>query len=336
VTIGCVAIVVSAAPRAPAADLPPFGVASLSTAVGGDQAAYDADANAVKSVGANWIRINVLWHKVEPSPGVFEWEAIDKAVQAGTAASLQILAVISGPAPVWAQGPGTDPLANGSLPASPDTFGAFARALAVRYSTAIKAWEIWNEPNIPHYFQPVDVGEYVSLLRAAYESIHAVQRDATVLSGGLSSTNTGIAANDFLDQMYALGAKPYLNAVALHPYTFPNTVSDDPSKRFEMVGRAYASMVRNGDGEKKIWITEYGQATGTSPDAVDENKQADVIIDFMRRVSGVRYLGPSFIFTTHDIGTDPSVFDFNFGLFRSDFTEKTVVARLRQLAGRPG
>ena len=101
-----------------------------------------------------------------------------------------------------------------------------------------------------------------------------------------------------------------------------------------MLENAYTTMSNYGDSGKKIWVTEYGQATGTSEIAVDEEKQAAILTDFLQKAEGVRYLGPPFLFTTRDLSEDPSISDFNYGLYRMNFTEKVVVQHLRQLTGQ--
>ncbi|ORV45697.1 hypothetical protein AWC02_12285 [Mycolicibacter engbaekii] len=311
---------------------PPFGVASVATMWSDSPQGYADEARSIRDAGAGWIRIIVQWHKIEPSSGAYDWSTGDNAVQAASAAGLSILMCISGPAPVWAQAPGADPNAVGSPPADPVAFGQITRAIADRYKSAVGAWEIWNEPNAPEFFTPVDVGRYAALLREAYVNIHAAAPQAIVMSGGLSSSNSGIDSVDFIQQLYANGAGDALDAIALHPYTYPYSITEDPLGRGAAVAQVRQLMAARGDGRKKIWITEYGQATGTSPFAVPGERQAEILVAFLQWASSLGYLGPPFLFTSRDLSPDTSNADFNFGLYGVDYAPKPAVEAIKTLA----
>lgn len=310
----------------------PFGVASVATMWSNSPQGYADEARAIRGVGAGWIRIVVQWQKIEPTRGNYDWSTGDDAVQAARAAGLNILMCISGPTPMWAQSPGTDPYGAGSTPADPVAFGEVTRIIADRYKASVGTWEIWNEPNVPEFFTPVDVGLYVAMLRQAYVSIHAAAPNSIVMSGGLSSSNSGIESVDFVRQLYADGAGEVMDAIALHPYTYPYPITDDPLGRGDAVQYVRQLMAAHGAGHKKIWITEYGQATGTSPYAVSADRQAEILVIFLRWASALDYLGPSFLFTSRDLSTDTSNTDFNYGLYTVDYTPKPAVAAIKGLA----
>lgn len=310
----------------------PFGVASVATMWSDSPQGYADEARAIRDVGAGWIRIILQWHKIEPSSGEYDWSTGDNAVQAASAAGLSILMCISGPAPVWAQPPGADPNAVGATPADPAAFGRIARLIADRYKNAVGAWEIWNEPNAPEFFTPVDVGRYAAILRQAYVNIHAAAPQSLVMSGGLSSSNSGIEPVDFVRQLYAAGASDSLDAIALHPYTYPFSITEDPLNRGAAVAQVHELMAARGEGGKKIWITEYGQATGTSQFAVSGERQAEILVAFLQWASSLGYLGPPFLFTSRDLSPDTSNADFNFGLYAVDYAPKPAVEAIKTLA----
>jgi polysaccharide biosynthesis protein PslG len=307
----------------------PFGVASVATMWSDSPQGYADEARAIREAGAGWIRIVVQWHKIEPTSRNYDWSTADNAVQAARAAGLNILMCISGPAPVWAQSPGADPQAIGNPPADPAAFGEITRLIADRYKASVGTWEIWNEPNVPEFFTPLDVGRYAALLRQAYVSIHAAAPNSIVMSGGLSSATHGIESVDFVRRLYAAGAGDMMDAIALHPYTYPYPITEDPLGRGDAVPQVHQLMAAHGAGRKKIWITEYGQATGTSQYAVAGDRQAGILVDFLKWASALDYLGPPFLFTTRDLGTDPSYADFNYGLYTVDYTPKPSVAAIK-------
>jgi hypothetical protein len=321
------AAVVAVGLSAPAAHAaPPAGLGFTSGAsfLGLDDATLNNEFGAGRQIGASWVRVVVNWAAIETAPGVFDWGNTDRVINAATAQGYSVLAVLGG-TPGWAQGGVASPLP-GAVPLDPNTFGAFAGAAAAHLGDRVDSYEVWNEPNIPTFFAPVDAARYTGLLRAAYPAIHNADPDATVLSAGLATTmdfgSWTVAPVTFLRQMYAAGAAGFMDAVALHPYTFPFTVENDPNGQWAQVDQAYATMAANGDGGKKIWITELGAPTGNGPMAVSEDAQAAIIGSSLNKASTLPYIGPVFVHSLRDAGTDPADAEQNFGLLRADFTHK--------------
>ena len=92
------------------------------------------------------------------------------------------------------------------------------------------------------------------------------------------------------------------------------------------IAAVHALMVANGDGNKKIWMTELGAPTGTASNAVSEKQQAlaiGKIVEFARDYS---YIGPIYMYSLLDTGTNLSDPEDNFGLLHTDFTTKLAWA----------
>jgi hypothetical protein len=157
----------------------------------------------------------------------------------------------------------------------------------------VQAIEIWNEQNL--WYEAGGVGRinaanYVQLLQASYRTIKAVNPQMIVVSGALTPAgNVGDVAVDdidYLNQMYANGAKGFFDALGAHPsgYNCPangdwRTVADSTAVNFRgpfqnrhhswcfrgtMEGYREV-MVANGDGQKAIIPTEFGWAVSGNP-----------------------------------------------------------------------
>jgi hypothetical protein len=186
VVVVCIALIggsIARAPQARAATAP-FGVASLATLIGGQYDSYPTDAIAIRNVGASWVRIVVPWNVLEPSPNAYNWAPYDYALIAAVSYGLKALILITSPAPSWAQASGSGQGTTRAPPADPANFGRVSRAIATRYGPWVSSREIWNEPNVPQFFNPVNVSRYGLPLQSAYLNIHAAQPNATVISGG--------------------------------------------------------------------------------------------------------------------------------------------------------
>jgi len=306
-----------------------IGVSTVATMQPGTDISREVDA--IASVGVNAIRVSAKWNLIEPDrSGPLRWDPLDAAVSAARGHRLRITMTLEGPAPRWAQDPSADPAANGNPPLNASEFGRFAEEVARRYSDSTTVWEIWNEPNIPHYLDPPTAATYVPLLREAFEGIRRAGSVAPVLTGGTSSNLAGTRDIDFVRQLYDNGAQAYFDGISLHPYTFPLPLSFTDGLG-SIVDDVRQLMRERGDDGKKVWITEFGQPTGRSPDSVSEVDQAQILADAIRKSREVPWIGGFFIFNTIDLVVRPSDEVVSFGLFRRDYTPKPAVGRVREI-----
>lgn len=321
-------------PERPAAAAPlslaaqPVGVATVATTMipGSDM---QREVSAIVGTGANAIRIPVNWNVIQPSAdGTLRWQLIDNIVSAANRSGLRILLVLEGPAPLWAQMPGADPAATGNAPARAADFGDFAEAVARRYGRQVQMWEIWNEPNTSDYLIPPTAKAYLPLLRDGFLGIRRAGSTAPVLTGGTSSELGHTPDIDFIKALYSMGAAPYFDGVAVHPYSFPEPV-DFECGRGAIVSEARKVMIEHGDASKKIWITEFGQPTGPTTVSTDEQVQANIIVDAIDKSRRTSWIGAFFVFTTEDLAANSTDPDDNCGLYHYDFTPKDAVSAMR-------
>ncbi len=274
---GCAAAPAApAAPGAPAAPVKQVRHARLQVGIaygdvlpflsGSGLAAELDDANYV---GATWIRADLAWDDVQPTPGKYSWTRFDKVVSAARARHLNVLALLAY-TPAFARPRGCDTDKCG--PANPAAFAAFAAAAVRRYAPmGVHDWEIWNEPNSSNFWQPSpDPAAYARLVSLTAAAIRSVQPKATIVLGSMAAgklTGIGIPALRFLQQLCALGVNKLVNAIGWHPYSYPllpnspnvhnpwNLISAD-SPSFESI------LAKAGTPNLPVWITEYGAPTG--------------------------------------------------------------------------
>jgi polysaccharide biosynthesis protein PslG len=151
-------------------------------------------------------------------------------------------------------------------PVNLPAFAAFASAAATRYSSrGVTSWEIWNEPNTPKFWYPrVNAATYARLLEVTYPAIKQADPNATVITGGLTSSAGvgGIDPSSYIAGLYAAGGRPYFDALGAHPYSYPALPSAPQLTGWTQMLRIHDIAVSQGDADKKIWITEIGATTG--------------------------------------------------------------------------
>jgi hypothetical protein len=169
----------------------------------------------------------------------------------------------------------------------------------------VSNWELWNEPNLPIFFgfSAHNAPKYTELVKAAYPAIKAVQPNSTVILAGLSRLPGEESPPAFLTQMYAAGAKGSFDAAAAHPYVHPGGLAADTDNGWSDIPAMHDVMVANGDGGKKIWMTEMGAPTSEDAEGVSQQEQAKEIVDVLAAAAATGYSGPAFIFSIRDTNT---------------------------------
>jgi hypothetical protein len=300
--------------------------------------AQGAEWDGMVAAGAESVRAAFFWDRVQPyrtaaeipsadaarfrhTGGVpTDFTELDATVAAAAARRLGALPVVQG-TPGWAARRPGDPA---SPPARPATFAAFLRVLVARYGPRgtfwaerpdlprmpVRAWQIWNEPNLTRYWsvQPF-ARPYARLLRTAHAAISRSDPGATVVLAGLPNESWTA-----LRRIYAAGGRGGFDAVALHPYT------GRPQDVLRLVRRARRVMARYGDRRVPVWLTElsWPAARGRVPDPagfeVTEAGQATRLGTALRLLAAARErlrIGRVFWYTWLSTEAGPSAFDWS-------------------------
>jgi hypothetical protein len=292
-------------------------------------------------MGFNWVKFQTPWKDFEGSKGSYGWGGMDTIVNSLAGAGQNILASIV-KAPDWARPGNTDRGVEGP-PANPQDYANFVGAFAGRYKGKVKAIEVWNEQNLWYEWghEPLDVGRYVDLLCKAYSAIKAADPGMVVVAGAMTPTgvNDGSTAIDdvvYLQRMYAAGAKNCFDAIGAHPsgynnppdakfgYTNPAEASfkNHPSFFFRDTMERYRQvMVANGDAGKRIWPTEFGWASTSSPlpgyeyaRDVTPEEQAQYIVQAYQLAKSWGWVGPMFLWNLNFGITNPGTELAAFGI----------------------
>ena len=317
---------------------------------GTSRAEVDRTVAAMKRAGVRWARMNASWSWLEPArpgePDVRALAELDYAVWRVRRAGIAVLMPIADGVPRWAS---ADPSAAEGRwnrrwpPRDPDDYAGFAARLVQRYAPrGVHAYEVWNEPNLNRFWPSgPNARDYVTLLAPAARAIRAADPGATVVLGGL-------AGNDhrFLERLYDAGARAHFDVAAVHPYSGavdPTLCWREPQENrlapgaFCAIREVRATMVRNGDARKRIWLTEFGWSTYDGPYGVSEGRQAELLRKALVKIDTYAYVERAFYYgfrNVHWLGDARSDIEANFGLLRTDFSPKPALAAFRAHAAR--
>lgn len=235
-----------------------------------DVSDLQTDMAAIVDSGATWVRIDIDWSVIEPRPGRFDWRATDRAIEAARDNGLRVLGLLTY-SPGWARSAGVSSHAPPRVDAD---FTRFVVEAGARLGGAVEAWEVWNEPNLPDFWEPrPDPARYATLLAAASEALRSVDEEMIVVTGGL-----GPAESD---------------GVSIAP------------------------------------------EEGSDETAVSLERQALILADGFDQARRWSWVGPLFVYSLRDSGTDPDDREQNFGLLTADRAPKPSWDRLRVETIRP-
>lgn len=344
--------------------------------------------NKLQAAGVKWIRIGFHWRTLEfPNNTYNNYHVakLDRITCEATRRGIRVLGMVYA-TPEWANG-GLGP----EIPPSDvSNYADFATWAADRYKSEpdatsscetsgvrglVSAWEVWNEPNLPWFWDGTK-DKYSRLVRAAYswngDGFKVGNPTAPVVLGGVTCLHK--PAFDWLTSLYNQLAQldgytttnHFFDVMNVHPYMAPGDRPPEepapdwdanPTKcTMDAVKRIDALMSDRSDGAKPIWFTEFGWSShandGTeSPQeiGVSQSKQADFLIrtlEFLRDYHP--YVKRVFWYNDRNEDQTPSasnprgyIYENNFGLFCRNWqpngepVEKLVYQRLRNYFSDP-
>nr|VDG61966.1 Beta-xylosidase [Streptococcus thermophilus] len=314
-----------------------------------------------KEMGVEWTRVGAPWYHIERERGQYNWKFLDQTVAMAEKYDIKIMMQVS-TAPQWATSVGDMSEAEkNSLDHHKDTYAPkqehyddyanyFAEVVKRYAPQGVLDYEVWNEPSMRGFWRespdnPNPSPEsYTKLLRATYPKAHAANKDVNVIAGGqvvLPTEQDGSVINsvEYLERMYAAGAKGHFDSLAHHPYGIGAEyweyngwayMFNEPQTKRAPGKSLHSVMTAHGDGHKEIWLTETGQDTLN----VDEATQAATYQDYLEAWNKTANLGPIIFYQLHDrkpYGSKDK--EDYFGVLRADGSWKPAAHTIKNFAG---
>lgn len=203
----------------------------------------------------------VHWGAIHTAPGVYDWGRLDALMS--RAEGKHITYVIAG-CPRWLAkypdqphfapwlGPGSN-----SMPSNQDIANEFFWNLATRYAGRIKAYEMWNEPQLADFLYPWNQTErnaLAQLTKRAYSTIKKVDPAALVLAASVLPRESSGGMTKGKKYWDALAAKGWpVDAFTCHIY--PEVGYWAPRWK-DMLDNVTSTLRLMDPPTSKLWITE--------------------------------------------------------------------------------
>ena len=298
--------------------------------------------------GVRIVRSSFLWSQIERAPRQFDFAFYDRYVEQLARYRMRVLPVLFGTPGRYSVAPKSR-YPDRVQPRSGVTFGRFAAAVARRYGPKgsfwrqhpsvprlpIRSWQIWNEPNVSFFWSPrPSARRYSQMLAVASRAIKRVDRKAEIVAGGLAESRFGISISKYLRALYRNRGARWFDTVALHTY------SRSAGSGVAIVERTRALMNRHGDRRARIWVTEFGWATGGPAHGfkTSERGQAarvrQTLRTIYRRRARLRARGAIYSFWSDPPPYRSDFWGLHVGLHRRDGRPKPAARAFRQVASR--
>lgn len=328
----------------------------------------------IRDGAADTVRDDVDWPAVEPAKGRFNWSEPDRWIGCAARAGLHPLLGLTR-APAWASGSSSQYWTPPRHPSDFGAFAAAVASRYGAGGTYWKQHptvpivlpagiELWNEPNVSAFWGGLkpDPQKFAAMVKSAYTAVKSIDPNLTVVTGGLApaggyndidcngTADRGSNARSmnpltFLQAMYAAGARGTFDALGWHPYNYAAGTTASKLLEFDRCSAwsqmgdtspsARSIMTANGDGGKKIWITEVGAPTCVPSAAypcLSETEQARLASQAMRLWESWSWAGNFYWYDIRDDsgGGSMTTPEQHFGAVRADGKPKPSYFALKE------
>jgi polysaccharide biosynthesis protein PslG len=304
---------------------------------------YDSDADRKQvldklvKMGAKWVRIDISWAGMQPERGPIDPNSadvkyLDGIIKMARARDLKVLGMFW-LTPEWAN----PPAGERSLPSNPNDYARALAWAANHWKGQVRAWEVWNEPNLPDWMYGTDPVEYTRVLCAAAKAVrtHPGNPNVKVVYGAPSANDTA-----WIQRTYAAGAKGCFDILATHPYQGPadqGPAGGDGSEvwHFNHLRQVRALMGHYNDNSN-VWLTEFGWSShpnygweSNGERGVTEQAQATFTVNSLKMLrSQFPFVKKAFIYVDR---ADPEESEHlqGFGILDENSNPKPIYSALR-------
>ena len=234
-----------------------------------DRGLFDPDRcyDALAAAGVKWARVQTMWSRCEKEKGVYDFSVLDGVVENLSRRGVRPWFSVTFGNTVYM----TNCYTGAAVGCVPTLYGdecraawcAYVRKLARRYKGRVTHWEIWNEPNIDHFWQPTkpNAAAYLELVKLTGGVVREEIPDAKI--GGTTSSP---ALNDWERRFFELGGAASIDFWSGHAYgcvperlRHKQKVADEPTDDYVAVLNDVRKFIdANGGRHVEIWQGESG------------------------------------------------------------------------------
>ena len=276
----------------------------------------EKDLAMIEASGMGIIRMDISWDGAEKAPGVYNFSQYDFLIADMEACGIRILFIIDYGNTLYDEG--LAPYSDAGRQAS----ARFCAALAERYAGKSIIWELWNEPNLDHFWKPKpDVDAYMAWCHAVAPAIRQADPDACIIAPAVSGVD-----RDFLRGCFDRGLLELVDGISVHPYRSAEHGPETALKEYRALEKMIDERKPAGRAPIPIISGEWGY---TSKEICPELQGKYLARQWLANLSeGVPV---SIWYDWHDDGQDPEEREHHFGTVTWDYAPKPAYTAMKTL-----
>ena len=189
------------------------------------------DLDMIAAAGFKFIRMDLAWSSIERVKGVYDFDTsgYDALTKGCAKRGIHILYILDYSNKHYESDRSV------RTEAGRKAFAAFAGAAAKRYTGKGILWEIWNEPNLKHFWSPQpSVEDYCKLVEAVAGRIRQADPTGQLVAGATSQIPL-----EWFEECFKRGLLKWIDILSVHPYRSqaPETVIADYAQLRELIKR---------------------------------------------------------------------------------------------------
>lgn len=308
--------------------LPEFYTGPVSARLGVNIHFIPPDLNLLdlaQRAGFGFVRMDLFWPVVEPSPSRYDFSEYFPLMQALEARGMGAYFILAYANPVQYDGP--TPFVDHWGPQTAATrtaYGQYALAAAKYFSGRGARLEIWNEPNIAQFWLPEpSPANYGRLAAEALRAVKWEVADIPVVIGATSLCDAG-----FLDRMFDIPGLGGADAVSIHPYRTiaPETFVTERILVQDVIER------RTGRTDVPLYSGEWGYPSTLFGGRTDAAWKKQALYAIREILINLRIGVPKTVYyDIKDDGSDPQNVEHNYGLLTENGTPKPAYNAVKAL-----
>ncbi|UCE46477.1 MAG: cellulase family glycosylhydrolase [Phycisphaerales bacterium] len=279
------------------------------------------DLDMIADAGFKLIRMDLTWAMVEQDKGIYVFKKLgyDSLTEGCAKRGIRLLYILDYGNTLYEKGRSV------RTQAGREAFAAFAEAAAERYAGRGILWEIWNEPNIKHFWDPQpSVDDYCRLVKLTAPRIKKADPNGLVVAGATSQIPF-----EWLEGCFKKGLLEWIDVLSVHPYRSqpPETVVEDYAELRRLVERYVP------EGKQVPIISgEWGYSNlNWDQTRLSEQEQAEYLAR-MFLINLHQGIDVSVWYDWKNDGTNPNEREHQFGVVRHDCNPKAAYLAAKVLS----
>jgi hypothetical protein len=285
--------------------------------------------DSIQSAGIQLIRDECYWSEVEKVRGVYNFPPqIDFYLQQAKLRGIKVLLILNYNNPLYAPHAGSGVVTDSNR----NAFKNYCIQTVTRYSAlGVKLFEIWNEPNIPMFWDPIpNANDYKLLLQTVYPAIKQIDSTITVLGCATSPAegNPSPYINwlNFIQQVWNASGSYFMDGISIHLYRVEkapeNFLSTDIANLRNIIGL-----------DKPIYLSEIGYHTASVWPSLSNQTKANYVTRLFLLGKIYSQLKSIVYYDLKDDGENLTEPEHNFGLMTYHLAPKLSFIAYKTMIG---